>query len=418
MVPWWYLGGAAAARAGDEMSGPALLLFGLAATGRPAAGSELLASVTIAAAAGGPLFGALLDRSRRPARMQAATLAAYVLGLAAIQAALGQVPMPLVVLVALACGLFNPAVAGGWSSQLPRLVPAADLSRGSALDAMTYSVASLAGPALAALIAAGVGARWAVLAAAALVALAVPAALTLPRPGPSGGRPSPPSPLRQVAVHRQMAAGFAEIVARRPLLRATATSVVSYVGIGMLLVCCPLLGAQRLGAPARGALLISAMAAASLAANAILARRRWRAAPDTAVLVSTLVIGAGMAAAAVASGWLALLAVAVSGAGEGPQVTALFAVRHREAPEHMRAQIFTTAASVKIGGLAAGAALAGPLAGRSVATCLLIAAGTQACAAATYLLTGPGRAVEPLPPPRPAGSASRDTRRGATARSE
>jgi hypothetical protein len=223
-------------------------------------------------------------------------------------------------------------------------------------------------------------------------------------------------------VHRQMAAGFAEIVARRPLLRATATSVVSYVGIGMLLVCCPLLGAQRLGAPARGALLISAMAAASLAANAILARRPWRAAPDTAVLVSTLVIGAGMAAAAAAPGWLALLAVAVSGAGEGPQVTALFAVRHREAPEHMRAQIFTTAASVKIGGLAAGAALAGPLAGRSVVTCLLIAAGTQACAAATYLLIGPGRAVEPLPPPvsppRAAGSASRDTGRGATARSE
>jgi len=395
VVPWRYLGGAAAARAGDEMSGPALLLFGLAATGRPAAGSELLASVTIAAAAGGPLFGTLLDRSRRPARMLAGTLAAYVVGLAAIQAALGQVPMLLVVLVALACGLFNPAVAGGWTSQLPRLVPGPDLTRGSALDAMTYSAASLAGPALAALIAAGVGARWAVLAAAALVALAVPAACSLPGPDPSAGRPPERAP------HRQVAAGFAEIVARRLLLRATATSVVSYVGIGMLLVCCPLLGAQRLGAPARGALLISAMAAASLAANAILARRPWRAAPDTAVLVSTLVIGAGMAAAAVAPGWLAMLAVAVSGAGEGPQITALFAVRHREAPEHMRAQIFTTAASLKIGGLAAGAALAGPLAGRSVVTCLLIAAGTQACAAATYLLTGPGRGGEPVPLPRP-----------------
>ena len=63
------------------------------------------------------------------------------------------------------------------------------------------------------------------------------------------------------------------IVARRPLLRATVTSVVSYAGIGMLLVCCPVLGAQRLGDPARGALLISAIAVASLTANAILARR-------------------------------------------------------------------------------------------------------------------------------------------------
>ena len=76
-------------------------------------------------------------------------------------------------------------------------------------------------------------------------------------------------------------------------------------------------------------------------------------------------------------------------AGEGPQLTALFAVRHRESPEHMRGQIFTTAASLKIGGLAAGAALAGPLAGRSVTACLLAAAGFELCAAAAYVLIGP-----------------------------
>ena len=94
-----------------------------------------------------------------------------------------------------------------------------------------------------------------------------------------------------------------------------------------------------------------------------------------------------MAAAALAPGWLTVLAVAVVGAGEGPQLTALFAVRHRESPEHMRGQIFTTAASLKIGGMAAGAALAGTLAGRSVTGCLLVAAGIELCAAAAYLLT-------------------------------
>jgi MFS family permease len=118
-----------------------------------------------------------------------------------------------------------------------------------------------------------------------------------------------------------------------------------------------------------------------------------------------------MAAAAVAPGWLVVLAVAVGGAGEGPQLTALFAVRHRETPEHMRGQVFTTAASLKIGGVAAGAALAGPLASRSVTSCLLIAAGIELCAAAAYLLTGlPGRRSGNLDPaadhalasPRPA----------------
>ena len=367
------------------MSGPALLLLGFAVTGRPATGSELLASVTIAGAAGGPLFGALLDHSRRPDRVLAVTLAAYAAGLIAISAALGHLVTPLVAAIALSAGLFNPAVAGGWTAQLPRIVTRRELSRASALDAMTYSTASLAGPALAALIAAEFGARLAVIAAAALIGLAVPSACSLSRyPPPAADGPAP-------APHRQIAAGFAAIATRQPLLRATTTSVVSYVGIGMLVVCCPVLGAQRLGGPARGALLISAIAAASLIANAVLARRSWRGEPDIRVFVSTLIIGVSMAAAAIAPGWLTVLAVATAGAGEGPQLTALFAVRHREAPGHMRGQIFTTAASLKIGGMAAGAALAGPLAGWSVTACLLIAAGTELCAAAAYLLTGPAR---------------------------
>src|ERR671923_287803 len=150
-----YLAGAASARAGDEMSGPALLLLGLAVTGRPGTGAELLASVTIAAAAG------------------------------------------------------------------------------------------------------GLGARTAVLTAAAVVGLAIPAARTLrhypPEPAPAAHQAGPRSMAPHwtaphwIALRRQMADGFAVIVTRRALRRATLTSVVSYAGIGMLLVCCPVLGAQRLG---------------------------------------------------------------------------------------------------------------------------------------------------------------------------
>jgi len=401
-----YLAGAAAARAGDEMSGPALLLLGFAVTGRPETGSGLLAGLTIAGAAGGPLFGALLDRSRRPDRLLAWTLAGYALGIVAVQAAVGRLPMPALAAIALLAGLFNPAVAGGWTAQLPRVVTGRELDRGSALDALTFSAASLAGPALAAGMAAGLGARPAVLTAAGLVALAVPAACSLSRyrpvpadgaePGGDGAAPHPIT-LHPTTLRRQLVAGFAAIVARRPLLRATVTSVVSYAGIGMLLVCCPVLGAERLGGAARGALLISAMAVASLTANAVLARRSGpprRRRPDTWVLASTLVIGVSMAAAALAPGWLTLAAVALGGAGEGPQLTALLAVRHRETPAGLRGQVFTTAVSLKIAGLAAGAALGGQLAGWSVTGCLLIAAGIELGAAAAYLMAGstrPGR---------------------------
>ena len=373
--------------------------------------------MTVAGAVGGPFFGALLDRARRPDRVLAGTLAAYALGIGAIAAVAGALPMPLVVVIALGAGLFNPAVAGGWTSQLPRIVTGPELGRGSALDAMTFSTASLAGPGLAALIAAGFGARAAVIVAAALVGLAVPAACSLRRYPPSRAPGPAQATRRQVATHRQVAAGFAAIVARRPLLRATVTSVVSYAGIGMLIVCCPVLGAQRLGGATRGALLISAIAVASLAANAVLARRGWRGAPDTGVFVSTLIIGVSMAAVALVPGWLTVLAVAVAGAGEGPQLTALFAVRHRESPEHMRGQIFTTAASLKIGGMAAGAALAGTLAGRSVTGCLLVAAGIELCAAAAYLLTGrPGRrSANPDPAAGRAAALARPARNGPAA---
>lgn len=414
-----YLAGATAARAGDEMSGPALLLLGFAVTGRPAAGSGLLASLMIAGAVGGPVFGALLDRSRRPDRVLAWALGGYAAGITVVQAVLGRLPASAAVPVALAAGLFSPAVAGGWTAQLPRVVTGRELDRGSALDALTYTAASLAGPALAAAVAAGLGARPAVLTAAVLVALAIPAACSLSRYRPD----SPPLAGPRSALHRQMAEGFAVIVTRRPLLRATVTSAVSYAGIGMLLVCCPVLGAERLGGAARGALLISAMAVASLAANALLARRAGRdnanrdsarqdrpGRADAQVLGSTLVMGASMAAAAVAPGWLTLAAVALTGAGEGPQLTALFAIRHRETPARMRGQVYTTAASLKIAGLAAGAALGGPLAGHSVTTCLLAAAGIELLAAASGLLAGTRRGRR-APDPARTGTAHTGTAR-------
>jgi hypothetical protein len=152
----------------------------------------------------------------------------------------------------------------------------------------------------------------------------------------------------------------------------------------MLLVCCPLLGAHRLGGAARGALLVSAVALVSLVANAVLARKTPN---DTWIPVSALILAASMAAVALApNGPLTILAVAAAGAGEGPQLTALFAVRHREAPAGLRGQIFTTGASLKIGGLAAGAALAGPLAAWSLPACLLVTAALQLSAAIAWFV--------------------------------
>lgn len=82
------------------------------------------------------------------------------------------------------------------------------------------------------------------------------------------------------------------------------------------------------------------------------------------------------------------------GIGEGPQLAALFAIRHREAPEHLRGQIFTTGASLKITGFALGASVAGPVVNWSLPGALILAASVAALATPAYF-TVPSPTVDP-----------------------
>ncbi|MFF6772104.1 MFS transporter [Streptomyces sp. NPDC012637] len=381
------LAGATTARTGDEMSGPALLLLGYAQTGSAATAAALLAGITASAALGGPVLGALLDRAARPGRLLAVSLVLHVAGLTVVLLTLGRVPFPLTLLTALAAGTLAPALAGGWTSQLSTVVPERRLHRAHALDAMTYSTASLLGPALAGLLGRLLGAPAAVVGAVVLILLAVPATRGLPH------RQAPAEPVTVRSVARDLRQGFACLVRSMPLARATVTSTLSCLGQGTFVACVPLLGARALGAPGDGALLLSCTAVAALAAGAVLGWLRRPPAPDTvlwaAPLLLALALASALAAATAAHGSALLVAAALlAGVAEGPQLTALFAVRHREAPQRLRAQVFTTGASVKITAFALGAALAGPLASRSLTAALVMAAAVQLLAAAAHAVVG------------------------------
>lgn len=381
-----YIAGAAAARTGDEMSGPALLLVGTAVSDSASAGSALLSGIMISAAVGGPVFGAMLDRSATPGRLLTGALAGYAAVLLAILLSLGHLPLPVVIATAVFGGLLGPAPAGGWTSQLPRLVESERLSRANALDAMTYNLASLAGPALAGATALLAGASAGVVAAVALIVLALPAAWTLPKnPEASGQGP-------ETSVVTDLLSGFVAIVRARFLARATVTSVISYIGVGMLVTCSPVLGEEALGTTNSGTFLLASLAAASLIANAIAAKHPDSLRPDTTVLAGTLVLAAALLLAATVSPVPLFLAMVLAGAGAGPQLTALFAIRHREAPERLRGQIFTTGASLKITGYAVGAGIGGPIATWSLSGSLVVAAGFEILAAASYVaFTAAGR---------------------------
>ena len=403
-----FLAGAAAARAGDEMSGPALLLAGYAVGGSATEASALLAGITVSAAVGGPLLGALLDRSPRPGRLLARALALYGTGLVLILLSLGRLPLQLTVLIAVFTGLLGPALSGGWTAQLPRVVPHERMPRANALDAMTFSLASLVGPALAGALAHLLGAPAAVVASAALIAFALPAAWTLPT-GRGGDRDrdrasdrasdrdtdwdldwdldrdkDPPSASASATLPADLAAGIRAITRTRPLARATLASVVSCAGLGMLITCTPLLGERAFGSAAEGTLLLTCTAVSALAANAVLARRPRTIAPDTIIWSSTLLLAVALVLSATGDPVLVVAAALTAGVGEGPQLAALLAIRHRESPERLRSQVFTTGASLKITGFALGAAVAGPLATHSLPTALLTAAGVQLVAALSF----------------------------------
>ncbi|MGC0423760.1 putative MFS family arabinose efflux permease [Streptomyces sp. SAI-195] len=288
---------------------------------------------------------------------------------------LGRWPFAVTIAVAVVTGLLGPALSGGWTAQLPRVVPGDRLPRANALDAMTFSAASLAGPALAGVVAEALGAPSAVVVSVVLITLALPAAWRLPaRPGRARGA-------RTAPLISDLAAGIRIIIGRPSLARATLTSVISCVAQGMLTACVPLLGERVLGGVGRGAMLLSCAAVSALAANAVLTRFARSVAPETIIWTSALVQAAALALATADSAVTLIVAALVVGVGEGPQLAAVFAIRHREAPGDLRGQIFTTGASLKITGFAVGAAVAGPVATRSLSTALALAAGVAVLAA-------------------------------------
>ncbi|WP_017623507.1 MFS transporter [Nocardiopsis chromatogenes] len=325
-------------------------------------------------------------------------LGLYALGTALIAVGLGRVPFVAVLAVAAATGLAAPAVAGVWTSRLAGAVPAALLPRANSLDALTYSAAGLAGPAIAASAAWAVGPWGALAAAVLLIGAATPFAGERGRGGAKGGTtplrsdlPPPPTPSRLAA---ELFDGLRAVAGRRPLARATAATTLSLAASGMVVVCWPLLGAELLGAPERGTLLLSVAAVSAIAANALLARRPSALAPDTllwvcgAALCAVPLLAACARAlppgSATAAALVLGLAAAVAGAAEGPQLTALFAVRHRDAPAAVRARVFAIGAGLKVSGMAAGAAIAGALAERGTGAALAAAAGAEALAFAAF----------------------------------
>jgi MFS family permease len=349
-----FLLAATLARLASEMFPVAAVLLVLDRTGRPGLAGAVVAATTLPAVVTGPVLGAWLDRTRGRRLALASNQVLLAASLLGIVVAAGRAPGWTLPPLAALAGLTGPLATGGYTSMIPLLVPEPLLARANALEATSFSIAAIAGPAVAGAVAAGAGPAAAVLAEAALACLALPAIARLPRVvAPAGDHPDPlAATIRQGLRH----------LARTPVLRGvTVATAVGLGGTGLLTLALPF-WAERLGAGQAGAGYLWAALEAGAIAGALAAARPTAPWPPQRVVLAGLgLYGLAILAWPLAPSFpVALVLVALAGAVEGPSFAATFATRQRWSPPALRGQIFTTAASLKLGAFAVGSALAGP----------------------------------------------------------
>ena len=375
-----YLATATLARAATEATSPALLLVSIAVLGSGASGPYLVASLTGAAAVGGPVVGAALDRTAHPKRafrIAMITLAAGITGLALL---IGHARLPVLMALAIVTGLSYPALTGAWTAQLATLVPPARLARAYSADAGTYSVAAILGPPAAA----------ALLVISTTAPLWLPVALLLIAIGLLQFVPLTPR-VRTVehSLISDLRHGAATIIKRAALRRTVLITTIAFAGQAALFISAPIIAQQLTGSLAFAGVIFAFLAAGGIVAAAFVLRFPIRH-PDLTVVVTTAIAGIALALVAIAGNITAvIIGVFIIGLTEAPQLTAMFLIRSRESPLRVRSQVFTTSSSLRMTAFALGSALFGGLLPHGTAAILWIGVGLHALGLLAGLIGGP-----------------------------
>ena len=351
-----FITAATLARVADEMFSVGVVLLVLDRTGSAAVAGATVAAVTLPSLVTGPLLGAHMDLTGRRRTLMLVDGALMIATLVAIALLAGNAADWLVPVAALAGGLTWPLSFGGFSSLIEPLAGADLLAPANALEASSINSALVLGPALAGTLSAAVGPLAPLLVEIALTALAV--VLIARVPGLDAPRERRGRRLLGVAV-----SGVALLVRSPPLRAVTAAGSLGLAGLGLLVVAFPFFAEDHLGV-ARGAAgyLWAAFAIGSMAGALMLVRLQGRFAPERIVLGSLTCFGAVMLLWPLQSDFAPMLAVvAAAGFVDGPGLAATFATRQQHVPRELHGQVFTTAVGFKVGSLALGSAVGGPL---------------------------------------------------------
>jgi MFS family permease len=342
-----------------------------------ALGGLLVAASLGPAVLAAPLVGAMLDRARHPRALVAAAGAVAAAGLT-VGALLGILPTAIVALGLVAAGAAGPFFMGGLSSFVTEEIP--DERRAYALDALSYNLGSVGGPALvAAATALGSGRHaMALMAVAALAGVAGTFATRLrPRPEPTRSMLS------------TMGAGLRHIALHRPLMLVTTSGTLSQLGGGALSIAAVVVAIERVGNAADGAIIVSAFAIGGLLGALATAARPGRLRPELSMALGFAVIGLLTVAAAIDLGlvWTVAL-MGIAGLFTASSSAAMLLLRKQQSPASLRSQVFTVGAGLRATAAAAGAAVAGAAAGLG-GTVLIVGIGLAWIASAVLLVWYP-----------------------------
>jgi MFS family permease len=398
---------ASVSRLADGAAGIALVLAVIARTHDARLAGLVVAAFTVPNLVSGPVLGAYLDRMRARKLLFAGNQLMLAGALTGVVLLAGRAPALFLIGFGLSAGLTAPVVTGGFSSLVPLVVPPAALSRANSLDAASYSAAGLVGPAVVAGVASAAGAAAGLTTIAAIAAGGLLLVLAAPMPGP----PAQPPP---ASLRTALRAGL-RLLWNQPLLRDTTISTtVSMFAQGLVPITLPLLAVELGRTTASGAWLLTALSLGDLGGALASRRLLARFSPRVLMLAALGAFAACLAAlAAMPDLGLALVLATLAGLAEGPILAATLTVRQLNVGPQHYAQLSATAASIKMGSYALGAAAAGLLAGALTGRQLMLAvAGGQILAMVPLARPPRAMAARPVPAPSPRAAGPRIRPRG------
>jgi predicted MFS family arabinose efflux permease len=393
-----FVSAATLARVSDEMFSVGVVLLVLDRTDSASLAGLAVAAITLPSLISGPLLGAWLDLTGRRRRLMVLDQLLISTMLVVLVLLAGNTPNWVIPLVVLMAGLTYPLSFGGFTSFIPVLVPDDLLPPANALETTSFNSALVVGPALAGGLSGAFGPETSLLVEAALALLALVLILRIPGLDRGGDRRGGQDTLLGVAV-----AGIRQIVSVPELRGITVAAAIGLGGLGLMTVTFPLFAVEHLGGERSDAgFMWAAFAAGSTLGALSLVRLQRRVPPERIVLAGYAIFGTLMLTWPLADSLPALMAlIAVAGLADGPALAAQFAVRQQVVPPSLYGQVFTTAAGLKVGSFAMGAALAGPVAtGLGSAEAMVVAAAAQVVAAVVgvTLMRMPARALPQASP--------------------